>query len=337
MSIGNYVCKIGSLIVTLRNPYFFLYRIFHYLNRNVPRSLASFIYRKNVEDYQKRSNADFLIDTYDKGGQTVHPDMIFWNNEYWLVTTPYPYGMEEYENPCIYHGSSLDNLQVPEAPIAIQPKHAPGIHLSDPCFAKKGDDLYCYYRESVRHGKIEDQKIWEVMYQKSNKVWSEPRLLLSSSKDKVLSPAIIYDNEGSLHVYYVSTLNNAFTLVREQIRTDENVVEALSISGMPEGWDLWHIGISKMEDIDESENNKQKLAGLFLVKTKQKGQGLRLFEAHSENWGLDWQIIKEIKAPHSIEEEIIFPYKSCFIPNGKGAVVFSFRDKKSRNRLCILK
>ena len=142
MRLGFLAKKMFSLLGTLRNPFFFLYRVCHYLNRYVPHRLATFIYHRNIKDYKKEGVRDFLLDTYDGGGQAVHPDIVYYNNLYWLTITPYPYGMEEYENPCLYQGKNLNNLALPKGPIAVQKEHTQGVHLSDPCFAVDDNKLY---------------------------------------------------------------------------------------------------------------------------------------------------------------------------------------------------
>lgn len=335
MTISLIVNKIVSLLGTLNNPSFFLYRVYHYLNKDVPYGVTKYIYKKNLKDYQKNNSNDFFIETYDGSGQAVHPDIAYMKNSYWMVLTPYPYGMEEYENPCIYHGSSLSKLQVPKAPIAVQHKHIQGVHLSDPCFASKGDLLYCYYRESERIGDRESQKIWEMKYKPEDDSWSEPQLLMHSDVDKILSPAMLFNDGGELKVFYVSTENDKFSLVCETIDEEERICKMCTINGMPDGYELWHLGIKKEIEIDENCQYPNILMGLFLMRSKQR-RGMKLFEAKSEDWGLSWQITSEIKSPSSIEGEVLFPYKSCYVPKGKGQVLLSFRDKKSRNRLIIV-
>lgn len=336
MSIKFLVDKIVSLIGTLNNPSFFMYRMFHYLNKDVPYSMAKNICKRNIKEYQKNGSSDFIIDTYDGSGQAVHPDIAYLNNRYWMVITPYPYGMEEYENPCIYQGQSLDSIQAPEGPIAFQNKHKPGIHLSDPCFAKNGNKLYCYYRESERKSMHEDQKIWEMQYLFDINGWSEPQLLMSSCDDKILSPAMLFNDNGGLDVFYVSTLKNEFTLVCESLKQDGKKIYYPMIEGLPEDYDLWHIGISKMIDIDDGCKNSKMLAGLFLMRSKQRGGGMKLLETISDNWGKNWHVAKEVEVPPLLQGEMQFPYKSCYIPKGKGSILLSFRDKKSRNRLIII-
>ncbi len=336
MSIKQYLGKIWILLKTITNPSFFIYRIFHYLNKDVPYGIARCIYRKNLVEYNKDQIEEFLLDTYDGSGQVVHPDMAYFDNQYWLTVTPYPYGMEEYENPCIYHGENFLSLKCPIGPIAVQHKHTQGVHLSDPCFAVKGRNLFCYYRESERKGNIERNTIYGLQYSNTEKKWGAPSLLLHSEDDKILSPAMIFDDEGELSIYYVSTLNNKYTLVSTRSNGDKTDIIEYKIEGMPIEYDLWHIGISKLIDIKSETSNKRSLAGLFLMRSKKKGGGMKLYETYNNGADAVWHIVREIVMPYSINDIIAFPYKSCFIPRKNGAVLLSFRDKKSRNRMIVI-
>lgn len=334
MSIGTFVGKIYGLFKTIGNPYFFLYRVCHYLNIYVPHCFAAYIYNRNIKEYKKEGVRDFLLDTYDGGGQAVHPDIVYYNNLYWLTITPYPYGMEEYENPCLYQGKSLDSLALPEGPIAVQKKHTQGVHLSDPCFAVDDNKLYCYYRESEWKSNIEEHTLWEIQYCDAKKCWGDPIQLMRSVDDKLLSPAMVYKEPGDLTIYFVSSLNDNYTLVS----THQGAIEITEhhIYGIPSGYYLWHIGISKVKDLEINTAAKNELAGLFLAKSKENKGHLKLFEARNDGVETDWHITREVQMPEEIKDIVAFPYKSCYIPNGKGAILLSFRDKKSRNRLIII-
>lgn len=336
MSTVENANRLFGLFKSLGNPPFFLYRICHYLNRFVPLGLASYIYKRNKKEYQCEGVADFLLETYDRSGQAVHPDIAYYGNQYWLTVTPYPYGMEEYENPCIYQGDDLNNLTVPQGPIAVQHRHTQGIHLSDPCFAVNKGILYCYYRESERKGDIEEQTIWSIQYSESSKKWGEPVLLLDSVDDKILSPAMLFNEKGELKVYYVSSLNGQFSLVSTRA---EGVVSQLtehSIIGEPEEYYLWHIGISRVKDLQSAKTDSRELAGLFLFKSKLASGGMKLYETRNDGEESDWHIVREVEMPKEIKDIMTFPYKSCYIPNQNGNILLSFRDKKSRNRMIIL-
>ena len=147
---------------------------------------------------------------------------------------------------------------------------------------------------------------------------------------------MLFNDEGDLDIFYVSTLNNKFTLVCESLNQNGKKLYYPFIEYLPKDYDLWHIGISKMTEIDDSCHNSKMLAGLFLMRSKLKSGGMKLLETSSDNWGKDWHVTKEVMMPPSLQGEVQFPYKSCFIPKGKGSILLSFRDKKSRNRLIII-
>lgn len=335
MSVTVIIKKVFSLLASLKNPYFFLYRLCHYLNKDVPYGIATYIYKNNKKEYRKCDAFDYLIDTYDGSGQAVHPDIVFYRNRYWLTVTPYPYGMEEYENPCIYQGDDLYHLITPKGPIVVQHKHTQGVHLSDPCFAVSGDELFCYYRESERKGDIEEHKIWSLQYSSSENNWHNPTLLLDSEDDKILSPAMLFDEDGSLIMFYVSSLNEKYNLVSMKVGSGKHINE-YRIDGLPSDYYLWHIGISKENDIYSGGKNTKGLVGLFLMKSKLKRGHMKLFKTRNDGVGFTWHVIKEVEMPDIIKGILQFPYKSCFIPKSEGKILFSFRDKKSRNRMCII-
>ena len=328
--------RIINLFATLKNPYFFYYHMHHYMNKNVPYNVARYINKRNIKEYKKQGSKDFLLETCDGSGQSVHPDIAIWNDQYWLVVTPYPYGMEEYENPCIYQGSSLNDLRIPLGPVAIQHKHTQGVHLSDPCFAKYNNMLYCFYRESERNGQNEKQGIWEMKYNQATEMWSAPILLMNSNEDKLLSPAMLFDENGELSVYYVSSLHDDFMFVRERCNGIVREKEFQIIKGLPNNYALWHIGISRCKDVFFYIDNNNEIIGLFLVESKSDKKDLRLFSAKGSMDSNVWIVEKEICIPKDMADIVLFPYKSCYIPQSNGEILLSFRDKKSRNRYIII-
>ena len=50
--------------------------------------------------------------------------------------------------------------------------------------------------------------------------------------------------------------------------------------------------------------------------------------ALSTNRWYDWIITKEIDALQESKDVFVFPYKSCYIPNGNGTILLNFRDKQ---------
>ena len=336
MNITYYFERLCFLLRTISNPSLFIYLVFHYLNKDLPFSIARIICKNNLNSYSKNNVNDFVLETYEGSSQAVHPDIVYYKDLYWLVVTPYPYGMEEYENPCIYYGDNMNSLIVQKSPIAVQRKRIQGTHLSDPCLLIYNDKLYCYYRESVRQGDIEENYIWKTCYQEFNKTWSNPELLINSVTDKILSPAVVCNKEGERIIYYISTLNRSYSLI--SIKGDVIKGEKIehNIIGLPKDYFIWHIGITPIKDVKQSCANSDELMGLLLIKSKLKMGDMRLFEIRNDQNSNDWIVINEVKVPERLKSIIAFPYKSCYIPQKEGDILLSYRDAKSRNRLTII-
>lgn len=336
MNIAYYFKRLWFLLRTLSNPPLFIYLLFHYLNKDIPLKIARRICKNNLCEYNEYNVNDFILETYDGSCQVVHPDIVFYKDSYWLVVTPYPYGMEEYENPCIYYGESLNNLKLQKAPIAVQRRRIHGTHLSDPCLSIYNDKLYCYYRESVRKGDVEENYIWNTCYQESDKNWSKPNLLLNSVTDKMLSPAVVYNKYGERIIYYISTMNNTYSLVSIKGANLEGEIIEHNIIGLPKDFTIWHIGITPSDEVYQSCENSDELIGLLLVKSKLKTGDMRLFEIRNNQNSADWFVINEVKIPERLKGIMAFPYKSCYIPKREGDILLSYRDTKNRNRLVII-
>ncbi len=318
--------KIINLLISIKNPPYFLYHTFHYLNIFIPKCLANTICKLN-----RNVNVDTIeLETYDGSGQAVHPDVTFFHGEYWMVVTPYPYGMEEYENPCIYNGMSLNEMKPAFAPIVKQSKHKQGCHLSDPCIANNGKKLFCFYRESERiKGEKEKNTLLVIRYDEEKNIWTEPKEIISSEDDALLSPAFLFDRGGACHMYYVSKVNGQFSLVHSILTESIKVFESknIEVEGIPADFNLWHIGIVYRDSRDKQKFDSDLLEGLFLLKSKDKK--FKLFVSESKGNGESWNLADEITIPADMEDRISFYYKSCFIP-GKSKLLLSCADTKRR-------
>ncbi len=131
-------------------------------------------------------------------------------------------------------------------------------------------------------------------------------------------------------------MNDRYSLVSTKaVGVISNLMEH-RIIGAPDDYYLWHIGITKVKDIQKENTNSKQLAGLFLFKSNQEGGGMKLYETSNDGVDSEWKIVREVEMPEEIKDIVIFPYKSCYIPKQEGNILLSFRDKKSRNRMIIL-
>jgi len=294
----------------------------------MPSKLAGFICKNNIRTH--RINGELVFETYDGSGQLVHPDLTLFHNRLWMVATPYPYGMEEYENPCTYVGNNLIDLKPECTPVVYQSVHRPGFHLSDPCISHNKDLLFCFYRESKRIAPNKELNTINVIeYNEIASSWGIEKSIVSSERDSLLSPAFLFDKHGRCHMYYVSRVDGEFKLAYSKLDESFKPSETsfIQVEDIPEGFNLWHIGMAFNDNKDKHEGDSQSLSGLFLLKGF--NNSFRLFKAESGGLGMIWALKNEIIIDKSLQENINFLYKSSFIP-GTDKCLISGADKRNR-------
>lgn len=329
MQNGN-LKRLISMLKCMKNPPFFMYRLFHYIKKNVSYDLAAKIAKRNTNDYVGSAIDEIIVDTYDGSCQVVHPDITYWNSNYWIALTPYPYGMEEYENPCVYVVNQLSKrIKCKSNPIAKPRKHDYGVHLSDPCIFHDGTFVKCVYRDTWKEKSTIQNALYISTYDKK---WSTPQLVVTSSNDPLLSPAIIIDKKGNHHIF--TALNNDSLVHRVFDMTlqkcEENLVRC---GGLPEDYTVWHISIVYKCNLDKMWSGSEDLVGIFLLRNK--SNNFKLFTAFADCLEDNWEIGEEIALPDYLINNAKIVYKSCFIPGSKKYLI-SFRDLKDRYRLCIV-
>jgi hypothetical protein len=327
MILKNIVLKIVELIKISNNKPLLNYRIHHYIQRNVSLGRAEKYFFDSRKYYQNHNINAIWLDTYDGSHQLCHPDMVIWKEKYWLIGTPYPYGLEEYENPSLYCGEKVEDM-FPKfnKPIAVPAKKGYGCHLSDPCLFVLDDKLFCFYRETVNRGKEIENAIRYRVYDNSEKL-SKVYTVCSSTEDGLLSPAIV-EIDSICYMYYVSYKNKKLQLKRGVLNSDFMMEQSVSCkcNNTSEGWNLWHIGMRR---------NKQEYQGLFLFR-EENGTKFKLQYAVLDAKSLEWNIICDIKIPQEIDEIVKIPYKSCFVPGEDKKILLSFRDINAVYGLCII-
>ncbi|MCR5608894.1 MAG: hypothetical protein K6G26_07510, partial [Lachnospiraceae bacterium] len=314
--------KIKNLFKKIKNPPFFYYYCHHVISKYVPEKFALKISNFNKKAYLPDEN-EFFLSTYDGSNQCVHPDMLFFNNKYWLAVTPYPYGMEEYENPCIYYGNSINSLiSVSDNPIEKQRKHKRGFHLSDPCIFEWNSRIICAFRENIKKN---NEEITYIYYTSSDDGvnWTSSELILQSPNDKLLSPAFYVEEENNnqiIHMNYVSYTNGSSSITHCILDENMNIIdiETQACENMPENYYIWHIAVSYENGMKISTGSKIKY-GLFLIRNKTNSDIYKLYLTEQDNNGT-WNFIKEIDIKDAIKNICYHPYKSCFIPNSQSII-----------------
>ncbi len=329
--------KIISLFKSAQNPSYFKYRLCHATRRYMSFKRAKSIAKKNYKDCASNEINEFILPTYDGSNQSVHPDTIADTSKIYLVVTPYPYGMEEYENPCVYIGQDLqefESMKEAPAPIAYPQKHKPGVHLSDPCLILQKDILRCIFRESIRKSNGEENilKYADLV----NGLWTNAKIIVSSNEDSLISPALLCNYDYEFLMFHVNAQSNENLLVMSKLSNDMKIIESKNIScyGMPSGYRLWHISVY-FDDLTRKNDLTRTMIGLFTLKNYDgKGDAFKLYYATGslQEGGGVWTLQNEIQIDKKIKSIAKFVYKSSFIPN-ENKILLSFRDKSDRYRL----
>lgn len=243
------------------------------------------------------------IETYDGLNQTVHPSVTLYDNKFILAITPFPYGNDYYENPCLYQSEDgisyvpISNCQ----PIAYPNKCENLIYLSDPVVFREDDGLHLIYRECRYTDKSNYITNYYEVCSNNLKEWSEP-LLIYSSQRGAMSPSFISISEVPYLYYVLFDENNSTGLYRKEKKSVNSKEEKLIVNGIPEGYMLWHIDICYW---------RNHYYGLFTLSLDYSGRGACLFLSESDD-AIEWNIIKEIVVDQS-RKKITKTYKACFV------------------------
>lgn len=315
-----------TFVISIFNRPLFYYRFHHYINVPVTENKADKFRKKNRHFYRHSDISFFDISTYDGSWQAVHPHCLFYCEKTWLVLTPYPYGMEEYENPCLYFGISIDNLnEYPGNPIAFQKERIQGTHLSDPVLFSFDDKLYCCYRSTEKKelNVVENVILYKEIVCDENTIHlSDEKKIISSLDNQLLSPGFFNYGEN-LFLIFPDYFNCCDSLLVYKLNNSliPTAMSIMKCKNIPNGYGIWHI------DVKNADNQ---IIGLFLLREKKKGKDFKLYFAYLSNFddGI-WELGREIIVPKNIERIKMHVYKSTFIPNTKD-ILLSIKDKKSR-------
>jgi hypothetical protein len=137
------------------------------------------------------------ISTYDGSGQAVHPCVVvtdepFAGYRFWMALTPYPFGADRLENPCLrasHDGTSWECPRGVPDPLAAAPADR-AHHASDPAIVIDGQMLHLFYRIADRATK-RARIIW--MSSPDARAWSPPRVAFEGQP--CLSPSVLAEKD----------------------------------------------------------------------------------------------------------------------------------------------
>lgn len=343
--------KLHTLQWVIKNPFRCFYAKLFRVNKSMPIIVAHYMSKGNMRDRQTTPrNWDINLQTYDGSNQTVHPDICFWKENYWLVCTPYPYGIDTYENPCIYQSVDAINWDIPVGctnPLAFPDLNNKGSHISDPCLISTNDELRVYFRDTLNEkGKI--AQYIKMVSSNDGSVWSDPQVVMQSEIDSLISPAIMKSDKYlyMVHIRLDNPYGGTLILSSSCDGISWGNEREVQVDNIPHGMFIWHIAIMTKDKYDKNislnEDNITtneadnlvygvcgNLIGLFLLRKLNTSNVYKLFMATSKDTGLKWTINHEIVIPDKLREQIDIFYKAAVIPE-RGDIILSSRDFKGR-------
>lgn len=252
---------------------FIVYKAFS-KQKEISKSFPFTIYRiveKKIKQIGCAKELD--LPTYDGLDQSTHPTICKYNGIYYLAATPFPYGNDLYENPCVYKSKDGEHFAPIEGgyPLVKPSEHDQLIYLSDPYLYVEKDKLCLIYRECAYYDNDSYiANLYKIEMDKEDK-WSKPVKIFECCSG-AMSPCLTTEGEKQF-LYYVSFSGNNTILMKKSIDDDEE--ETVLVEGIPFDMMLWHIDIFRMED--------STVTGLFTIAADHYGSKARLFVAKQEN------------------------------------------------------
>lgn len=316
--------KFKYIINNFFNPNSLYYYYKHLTNSFVQVKMANKINRKTISHF-KRSNS-IIINTYDGSSQVVHPNVISFNDNQYMICTPYPFGMQEYENPSLYLFNTNDNLiEIGKNPIASQGEISKNHYLSDPCLFSKDGNLFCCYRETKRFdsGYINNLFFINVFQN------SIPFEVFSSNNEGLMSPIVVVDDD--LYKIFYITRNDTLSDVKCVILSHDYKIKSkitCIVKNIPSGFFVWHF--------DMMLNDKNMGKVIFLLRSKENANHFELYFGDFDLLNYEWNVTNSIVIPKTLAKFYKSCYKSCFIPGTKD-ILLSYITKHNEYALYRIK
>ncbi|GAA4386386.1 hypothetical protein GCM10023153_00080 [Ornithinibacter aureus] len=189
-----------------------------------------------------------LIPTPDGSGQMAHPDVVyvpggFAGFPYLMACTPYPFGVDRFENPCLRVSDDGVRWQpLPGAPDPVVPAPTdPSRHWSDTDLSLVDGVLHLVFRGCVR-GAQDAQLL--VTKSRDGIEWTEPTVFHEGHR--IVSPALVH-HEGRWSMWHVEADSNPGDQGSRLVRTQgPELISLREPTTCPidiPGHRLWHVDV----------------------------------------------------------------------------------------------
>ena len=311
------VPMLERIIKKLKNPKKTFYDVFSVIERRMPRWMAKVI---SVGNYA-HVPAAVRVKTYDMGGQCCHPSVSTFRGKTYMACTPYPYGVEFYENPCVYVKRAPEAGWEPMAgafPI-VRAERLGFEHYSDPCLFRSRERLTLLFRKCERRPEGKIDQLYQA-YTLDGETWSAPERLLETAGDKLISPAAADEADRVFCVEYDGADDSCLV----QYAVDEDMVlsqrQVCDVQGLDEAYYIWHIDVERRRD---------GLRGVFMLRKKYSALESKLaifFQGPGDDV---WRWERDVPLTDQEQGQIKYIYKSAF-SDRSDRLLCSACDKRNR-------
>lgn len=318
-----------------------------FFRRRVPGSLSA-MYLRAFAAPAPPGLTLLKLPTYDRLGQTCHPDALLHDGKVILAATPYPFGCDWYENPSLFISDDGLNFKTPNGcpnPIIYQnpdPAFRKRMnfrdHLSDNEIHFWGGKYRLLFRQCYFYSPPESsQPNHNTMIHMRDGLflmdspdlihWSKKELLAQSDKNTLISPTITEQKGGRMMYVISSAIDESQTALKRYELRDElcghklQYDRPIDVEGIPDGKLLWHIDIVPDGDV---------LRGLFVLADKIGGHGSELYYTESRDNGQSFNILNPIIPCPDWQKYLRMIYRSSMIKrkDGKWDLFISAMTKK---------
>lgn len=289
------------------------YKLCHVCHRPMPAWAAKCLALGN----RSAQSNGVALKTCDGSRQAVHPSLAQFRGKTYLACTPYPYGLEFYENPCLYIQEENGTLvPVPGMAPVVAAKAMGKEHYSDPALVA-GEELTLIYRRCQRSGDGKIDQLYS-LHSTDGENWSASVLQAQAPGDQLISPTVD-GKEGRLFCVEADPAIDSKLVWYDYQSGRLGEKHTCGVNGLSDDWFVWHL------DVCRSENGT--LRGLFMLRkkyTRKIVSKLALFRWEKDAWQWDADVIWTPEEAAAIQ----FVYKSAFA--GERKLLCSACDPKNR-------
>ena len=305
----------------LKNPRRAVYMVGAVTKKTLPVPLAKLLAAGNRVSMPNAVN----IPTYDGSGQACHPTVSVFQGKTYMACTPYPYGGEHYENPCLYvwEPDSSRWEPVPGVFPLVRPQRLGFEHYSDPRLFQRDGDLVLLFRKNERYPKRTAELLYTATT-KDGEIWTAPRLFAEGKEDALISPAVVGSFLFCVEREIPRDANSSTRIVRYALDGPFGLGEraVCRVEGLEQDFFVWHRDCATRPD--------GTVRGLFMLQKKYKTPGqskLALFHYDPEK-NL-WRLERGLPPTEAEQSAVAFVYKSCFTED-PNLILCSACDQRGR-------